>query len=533
MSAFGLPMAAGRVVAVLGAVSAGATAPILLPMSPYKDLPATVPRAVLETCYDALGRVDLVLTPALHHAPGLSLEAVTGPPRQAGLFVDGHFRAARDLGPPLHLESSLGALPAHVLGREPRALLLGVGSDLARASHVVEPNGALLRLSGAPGTVAEPRRFLECLPIAAGRAPRFDVVLLEIGAGDPALETPLLTVDGLAVALGRVGPRGAVAATAPLATPPRQGLRLLLTAERVTPHVVAARSSGHLCVVLLRAALDDAARERVRAFADAHGFDVVRPRNLAADPPFHARDIALEEPDPAYPYDVRPVTDARPYFHRHFRWARLGDLFDSRRVPYVEWPFVAILVGFLQVAVASVVLLFGPLVASRAARAPAPLFLALGVGYMALEMAFLSRATVLLGGPAPAAACVVGGFLLGSGLGSATGVRLGRPIRGAALAALLLAVPAWLLLPATPLGIALVVGVLAFPLGMPFPYALGRLAERSVPWALAANGCASVVAAAGAPLLSTTFGVPATLAVGLAGYLAVALGLGKAPPTAP
>ena len=72
-----------------------------------------------------------------------------------------------------------------------------------------------------------------------------------------------------------------------------------------------------------------------------------------------------------------------------------------------------------------------PLWLSRAARAPALTFVALGLGFMLLEMAFLQRAMVRLGSPVFAAAAVLGGFLIGAGLGSRVGERLGRPLRRA------------------------------------------------------------------------------------------------------
>jgi uncharacterized membrane protein YkvI len=60
-------------------------------------------------------------------------------------------------------------------------------------------------------------------------------------------------------------------------------------------------------------------------------------------------------------------------------------------------------------------------------------------------------------------------------------------------------------------------------MGIPFPAALSRLGERSVPWALAWNGCASVAAAAAAPLVSSTFGIPVTIGAAVLLYLLVAV----------
>ena len=77
-------------------------------------------------------------------------------------------------------------------------------------------------------------------------------------------------------------------------------------------------------------------------------------------------------------------------------------------------------------------------------------------------------------------------------------------------------------MPRSPVLAALSSAVLAFPMGIPFTAALSRVPSKSVPWALAWNGCASVAAAAAAPLVSSTFGIPATAGAAVLLYLFVA-----------
>jgi hypothetical protein len=516
-----------KVLAVVAAALVLALRGAALPMSPFKDLPATPDARVLCTRHGPLGRVDLVASPAFHHAEGLSLLADVLPPEQQGLFVDGHLVGVKDLGGSAYLDRTVGALP-FVLLPGARVLLLGVGPDLARADLVVEPDADLLGLAGARGVVAEPRAWLEAYDPSSAA---YDLVLLHVAVQDPVREAPLLTVEGLARALACVPPDGAVAVSTTLTTPPRPGLRLLLTAARVTPHVLAVRSLERLCVVLRHRAPTPGERRAVETFCARNAFDVVAPVAWRPVEPVHRSATSLDAPGGDYPYDVQPTTDVRPYFHRTFRWSRLGDVFDARAIPYVEWAFVVLVVAFVQVLALGLLLLLGPLVARRAARAPAPLFLALGLAFMLLEMAYLARATLRVASPTLAAAAVIGGFMVGSGLGSLAVERLGRPLRRAALAAALLAVPGVILLPASPWLVGAACALVAFPMGMPFPSALARLAAPSVPWALAVNGCASVAATAAAPLIASTVGIPwlAALAGGLYGLVA----LGARPATRP
>jgi hypothetical protein len=141
---------------------------------------------------------------------------------------------------------------------------------------------------------------------------------------------------------------------------------------------------------------------------------------------------------------------------------------------------------------------------------------------MLLEMGFLQRAMVRLGSPVHAAAGVLGGFLIGAGCGSLLGERWGRPLRRAAVGAAVMALPAYWIFPSDVAAAALLCALVALPMGIPFPAALSRLGEKSVPWALAWNGCASVAAAAAAPLVSSTFGIPVTIGVAVLLYLLVA-----------
>jgi hypothetical protein len=513
----GLPASRGRrlLLAPAAAVAAFALGGRALPMSPFKDFESLPDKSAIVTRHGALGRVDRASVPALHYAPGLSLTAPVFPEEQTGLFVDGHLVGARDTLGSGYLAHTVGDLPFRLLGRPPGSvLLLGLGPDLPRATLVVDPDRNLLDLAGAPAAVAEPRAFLE-----AGDG-GYDLVIHHVPSLHAAAETPLLTEEALRAALARAG-EGGFAVSCALTTPPRAGLRLLRTAERVTPHLVAARTADRLCVVLRRRPPTDAERERVLDFCRAEGFDPVRPAAWAFDEPFHVTSTPLALAGGDYPYDVRPATDARPYFFKFFKWSRLPDLFAPGATTFVEWAYVAMVVAFLQVTALGLLLMAAPVALSRAARAPAVTFVALGLGYMLLEMAYLARAMVRLPGPVHAAAAVFGGFLVGSGVGSLLSDRI--PLRRAALAVALLALPGYLLLPRQPLLALISCALVAFPMGVPFPGALSRLSAASVPWALAWNGCASVAAAAAAPLLSSSVSIPATACAAVFCYLLVAL----------
>jgi hypothetical protein len=161
-------------------------------------------------------------------------------------------------------------------------------------------------------------------------------------------------------------------------------------------------------------------------------------------------------------------------------------------------------------------------------------FIALGLGFLFVEIACLSRLQLLIGHRLLALGAGLAGFLVFAGLGStwAQAHRALPPLR--AVLAIALGI-AWHLAtfeialeigatwpPWARMGLALTtIAPLAFAMGLPFPLGLSRLAREApdfVPWAWGLNGCASVVAAIAALLLALQVGLVATLACALVVY---------------
>ena len=248
-----------------------------------------------------------------------------------------------------------------------------------------------------------------------------------------------------------------------------------------------------------------------------------------------------------WPFDVRPATDDRPFFGN---FGKLDALPEFRRVYGPGWllrselAFLFVLSAAAIVAFAGVVLILVPaLVRSDIRRASgrsaaATYFVALGLAYLVLEIAFLSGIQRLLGDPVTGGAATVGGFLLCSGLGSLAANRIAA-LPGVSLARLAM-VPAVLAIPvftglimlnlyvgAWPPGLRLasamvLIAPLAFAMGLPFPLGLRWFGDRSaalVPWAWGVNGCASVLASPLAMIIAMQWGFVLTVAAGAACYV--------------
>jgi hypothetical protein len=540
-----------------------------LRISPFKPLPQTLlveGTSVVAERTGPIGLVQVVRSELIPFriAPGLSLMNRQEPAPQIGLFVDGEgptpiTRFGGDFGPLAYLDATLAALPYRLLDHPARVLLqgLGGGADLllalrhgARSVDVVEPDGdvaGLLRgeLADFAGRILDrpevrlhvdaARRFAE----ASGGA-EYDLIRLEPRAGggrSTLAENFTTTVEAFEAYLRRLAPGGLLALPHPLRLPPRESLKLALTAMEALEGLGAAEPARHLALVrawdgvlllVRRAPFGAEDLAAVEAFAEELAFDLgwlpgMRREaadrfNLLGEPVFFDGVAALAGPGREasvadYAFDIRPATDDRPYFLDFFRWRALPALWEAARggnAGLLDWGWPLQLAALGIAAVFGVVLILLParVLARRAEaglrRATAAYFLLVGAGFMFTEIAAMQRLVLLLGHPVYAFAATLAAFLVFAGLGSGAaawldaersddngGVRrwwaAGRldlvVLAIAGLATLHALAGPWLLspggaglgtAPSAVLAVALV-APLAFAMGLPFPLVLARL----------------------------------------------------------
>jgi spermidine synthase len=550
------------------------------------------------------------------HAPGLSLNNIVEPPPQLGVFTDADSisavtRFTGDLAPLAYLDFTTAASPYHLLER-PEVLILGAGGGeqvLLALYHgaaridAVELNRQMLDLvredyadfaGGLYGRedvsvhVGEARSFL------ARTTKRYDLIQIPLlysfgaaAAGTQSLhESYTYTVEAFDDYLTALKPGGILAVTLWLKLPPRDSLKLFATAVAALERRGVAEPGTRLALVrswrttTLLVRNDPFTADRSKAlkrFAAERSFDLdyypgIRPEeanryNILERPFDYEGAIALLGPQredflDRYKFEIRPATDDRPYFHDFFKWRALPELAALRTqgaAAMLDWGYLILFATLVQAALASLALILLPLWVRRRrfggatprARVSA-YFLALGLAFLFVEIAFIQRFILFLGHPLSAVAVVLAGFLVFAGLGSAAAGRFGRwaadrgPARRfGALEAAVAAIGAMSLLYLVTLpplfdrlialpdaakvavSIALI-APLAFFMGMPFPLGLAQVARRNedlVPWAWGINGCASVVAAILATLLAIHLGFTAVVAIAAALYLAAPLAL--------
>lgn len=422
---------------------------------------------------------------------------------------------------------------------------------------------------------------------------RFDLIELALfdafnasSAGLYALnESYVYTVEALQDYLAHLNPAGYLAITRWVRLPPRDDAKLFATAVEALERRGVSQPGERLAwirgwqtstLLVKNGDLSGQDIQALRAFCAARSFDLVwhpgiKPEetnvhNLTRKPYFYQAAIALLGGErqsfiERNKFDIRPATDDRPYFFLFFRWGLLPELLARRglgSLSMLDMGYLTLVATLAQAVLASVLLILLPLKALRRAGRPQAgrwagfYFFAIGLAFMFMEIVYIQKFTLYLAHPLYAVSVVLAGFLLFAGAGSryaarfAPGDAAGRVVWAAAAIALLSALYLVLLpllfaatlgLPA-PLRIAAVLGLiapLAFFMGMPFPLGLARLgveAPERVPWVWGVNGCASVVAAVMATLLSIHLGQTAVLLLALALYALAAWTLGKRRPPA-
>lgn len=474
--------------------------------------------------------------------------------------------------------------------RHPKVAAIGVGGGFdiltalyfeASAVTGIEVNGATVRLlthdyhdyfkawmddPRVRIVHAEGRNFLTTT------ADRFDVIQISgvdsfsgtPGAAHVFSESYLYTVEAFALYLGHLRDEGILNMMRYEYVPPHEMLRALTTAvaalrragvSRPADHVVmvGSRNQHFTALLLKRTPFTPDELQRLREWTAPNPF-----LELAAGPGLNAPQdnayqVFLSYADPGkeasfvagYPFDISPVVDDRPFFFRRSFW---WHLFPSSPLVWAATPALeyGLLLLLAIVGLATLVCVYLPLrwlakgAGSRSPRRFGIYFAALGLGFMAVEIALLQKLGLFLGHPNLALSVVLAALLLGTGLGSLASGAILKALGGIrfvayALAVLLLA-EVLLVLPALhrlfswPLGaralVAFVlVGALGVLLGVFLPVGIERLKDDRpglVPWAWGVNGIFSVLGPILSVALSVTWGMSALALCAVPIYLLAA-----------
>ncbi|MFQ5442404.1 MAG: hypothetical protein ACE5EB_06745 [Thermodesulfobacteriota bacterium] len=455
-------------------------------VSPYRDLSRALNfpgGRIVETLFSPSGRLDIVESPAVRAAPGISLSHREPLPPQLGFTINGGglttvTSSEGDLSFLTHLPSSL----VYRLKKDGDVFIVDPGGGMEvlsamenKAARIwgAETNGVVLkamrgRLSGFSGGLysgvhishGSGRNVLRTL----GR--RFDIIQLAridtLGASSSGIrgvgENYSLTAEGFADYLDHLNDGGFISVSMYLLPPPRQELKLLSTAVRALEErgvedpgarVLAIRSWGVMTLLVKKGIVDARDLEALKGFCGAEGFDLIwypgmeereaNIRNRFQAPIYHnlfrkvldaeTRGEFLRD----YLFDVSPSTDDRPFFGQTFKMTRMKDTYESVGRKWgvlIEGGYLLPWI-LLQAALASLVLIMAPLVFVRREKSSArtlfhlsAYFAAIGIGFMFVEIALIQKMIPVLGEPVYAISAVLFSILVSTGAGSYLSGRL-------------------------------------------------------------------------------------------------------------
>jgi len=389
-------------------------------------------------------------------------------------------------------------------------------------------------------------------------------------AGVHALSTSYdYTVEALQSYLKLLGPDGLLSITLWTSTPARGNLKLFATAVSAMKkigvnnpenNIAWIRSWNTATLLLKNTALTTEEINKVRKFSQSRSFDLawlpgiksdeVNRFQLLQEPVFYlAAQSILKDPNnnfiEQYKYNIQVSTDNTPYFNNNFRWSSLKEFLSlpaQTGISLIGVGYPTLLVTLVQASVAAFVLILLPLLFVQADKNKAAkkgtdrrrniiiYYLAIGLAFLFIELAFIQKFTLILSQPLYAIAVALCAFLIFSGLGSLYVEQRLRTeteniipilLRRAVTLIGLITVIYIVVLPlisntimalpemARIISAFILAAPLAFVMGMPFPLGLATLQRTSpqlIPWAWGINGCASVLSAILAVLLAIEIG---------------------------
>lgn len=454
-------------------------------ISPFKALPVALkyPQAKhLFTRWNAISRVDILESPAVRYAPGLSLLYRNELPPQLGLSVDGgeltavtHFQEEE---PALEFLSFLPSSLAYTLSQRPSTLIIEPkgGLDVLTALHfkssqikVIESNPLIAKLlnnelAAFSGSLYQQKNIH--LISANTRAAlkqekeRYDLIVFSLvdvfGSSSTGVygfrENYLYTLESFSHLWERLSPQGIISLTLFLLPPPRKEIRLLATwiealekaQKEPTSHLVAIRSWGTISYFIKKAPFASQDIIKLKAFAKERLFDLVYYPGIKAeetniynkfDKPLYY-DLTLQLLAPSarkelyenYLFQLKPATDNRPFFFNFYKLSRLKATFKAlgqKWLPLLQGSFLVPLLLFQSVLVAFLLILLPILVLKKNIRRRRSIFFQvfsyfslIGAAYMFVEITWIQKFILFLGQPLYSISAIIFSLLISSGLGS-------------------------------------------------------------------------------------------------------------------
>lgn len=475
------------IIAVFICLIAIAAAPDFLSVriSPYSDLMTALrseQSRIIKTEWNEIARMDLIESPTVRFAPGLSLRYPDPLPEQQGLTVDAdHLQALTAISDGKmdflqHLPSSL----PYCLSRPERVFIydFGGGQDILAACYfgvrqidagernrsiisafesfyAAQPQWPSFSSDGSTVQIMniDGRRYLKS-------GVSYDLIVLPLvqtcGSSGSLFSTGedyRFTIEAIKDYRESLTDNGILCISRYLEPVPAEAIKLPLTLilsldEKTDAKkcLIAIRSWSTWTVLLKKSAFSQAEVKATRSFCDENGFDLIycpgvteaetNRYNQFAEPIYYQIWQALLDEGKRQSlvsqslFYVSPATDDAPFYHCFFSWDRMNRLFDATTGSWrilIQGGFLTPVL-FIESALLSFVLILLPvwvrkkeektLLSWRAKGTALIYFFMIGIGFMFLEITLISKLVILFDTTAFSMTVVMASLLLSSGLGS-------------------------------------------------------------------------------------------------------------------
>jgi len=419
-------------------------------ISPFKALPIALeyPQAKhIFTNWNSISRIDILESPAVRYAPGLSLVYGKKLPPQLGLSVDGgeltavtQFNKEKDSS--LEFLTFLPSSFAYHLLQKPSALIIEPkgGLDVLaafffKASRIkaIESNPLITKLLDqelAPfsGSIYQKENIHYVL--AKSRAAlkqekeSYDLIVLSLtdvfGSSSTGAygfrENYLYTLESFVYLLNRLSSQGIVSITFYLLPPPRQEIRLLATwveaLEKITKnpssHIMVIRSWGTISYFIKKNPYKEQDIKKLKAFTKERLFDLVYYPGIKAEetnihnefdkPLYYNLTLQLLSPCKRknlyknYLFQLKPATDNRPFFFNFFKLSKLKATYKAlgrKWLPLLQGGFLVPVLLIQSVIMAFLFIFFPLLLLKKSNRIKRGLFLKVFLYFSLIGAAFI------------------------------------------------------------------------------------------------------------------------------------------------
>lgn len=558
-----------------------------LRLSPYKDLAQILrfPQTkTLETHRTVNSRIDVIESPTIRYAPGLSYKYKGRPPSGLGVTIDGE--NLKGIITSNHFTEYLPQNIVYLLKKDPKVLIIEPigGLDIVLAKNrgvkdvtvilddpiLVDIMKRYIHLSGVNFMVEHPRVYM------SQTRELFDIIHFSLGesfyvvtSGAYSLrENYIYTLEGFKSSYLRLKPNGLIIFTRWLQRPPTEELKLFniilnglkeLGIRDLERRIIVFRSLNTMTFIVKNEEFTRLEVETVKRFLETMAFDLVfldglRPSdanrfNVLPEDFYYRYFLELFHNDKFYinyPFRIEPARDDKPFFFHFFKKDQIEAILKNwgrTWQPFGGAGYIIIIFALLLVILISFLFIILPFLMGKA-RFPrgykisnfSLYFSAIGLAYMFVEIPILQRLILYLGKPVYSISLTLSLLLVFSGLGSALAIRLKRYplILSLGFILLLFSASVSFILERT-LGYpfcyrllisAGMIGILGLLMGMPFPIGLEKARNYSVdiiPWCWAINGFASVLSSFLSTMLAIYIGFTAILYISGILYLIAGL----------